>query len=64
MTLPCGERRGTRDSERVDEYTDPARFDAFGWHELTWLLLHVTQAGRDDLAERQQADLEHYADVP
>ncbi|MFF7892511.1 hypothetical protein ACFZDI_11505 [Streptomyces sp. NPDC007907] len=36
------------------EYTNLSRFDSYGHYGDNWPLLHVTQAGRDHLAEHRE----------
>ncbi|MGW3200055.1 hypothetical protein ACWDBD_36920 [Streptomyces sp. NPDC001118] len=45
------------------EYTNLAQFDAYGHYGDNWPLLHVTQAGRDHLAEYRAAYAEFHPDV-
>ncbi|PNG21897.1 hypothetical protein [Streptomyces cahuitamycinicus] len=45
------------------EYMNLARFDASGHYGDNWPLLHVTQAGRDHLAEHREVYAEFHPDV-
>ncbi|MEU3279238.1 hypothetical protein [Streptomyces antibioticus] len=45
------------------EYTNLARFDGYGHYGDNWPLLHVTQAGRDHLAEHRETYAEFHPDV-
>ncbi|MGW2725380.1 hypothetical protein [Streptomyces sp. NPDC001492] len=45
------------------EYTNLARFDGWGHYGDNWPLLHVTQAGRDHLAEHREVYAEFHPDV-
>ncbi|MET8855539.1 hypothetical protein [Streptomyces sp. NPDC004579] len=45
------------------QYTNLARFDGYGYYGDNWPLLHVTQAGRDHLADHREAYTEFHPDV-